>query len=229
VVRLLFLPLLFTASLFAQTGDNVLLVVNRNSEVSRKIGEYYRPRRSVPIRNVCTLSTTTAEEIDWKTYLTGIEQPIAACLKKERLVEKVLYIVTTLGVPLKVDGPGSGPMSEHAAVDSELALLYGKLKGEKYQRMGWVPNPLFMKRDAPFRHPAFPLYAVTRLAAYDFNDVKAMIDRSLAAATAASSSSTCNPKRTTSATTGCAPPPCSCPPHAPRSRKPRACSTTSET
>ena len=181
MVRLLFLSLLFTASLFAQTGDNVLLVVNRNSEVSRQIGEYYRPRRSVPIRNVCTLSTTTAEEIDWKTYLTGIEQPIAACLKKERLVEKVLYIVTTLGVPLKVDGPGSGPMSEHAAVDSELALLYGKLKGEKYQRMGSVPNPLFMKRDAPFRHPAFPLYAVTRLAAYDFNDVKAMIDRSLAA------------------------------------------------
>ncbi len=47
--------------------------------------------------------------------------------------------------------------------------------------MGWVPNPMFMKRDTPFQHPAIPIYVVTRLAAYDLNDVKAMIDRSLAA------------------------------------------------
>ena len=38
-----------------------------------------------------------------------------------------------------------------------------------------------MRRDAPFQHPAFPIYLVTRLAAYDLADVKAMIDRSLAA------------------------------------------------
>ena len=38
-----------------------------------------------------------------------------------------------------------------------------------------------MQRDAPFRHPAFPIYLVTRLAAYDLADVKAMIDRSLQA------------------------------------------------
>jgi uncharacterized protein (TIGR03790 family) len=33
----------------------------------------------------------------------------------------------------------------------------------------------------PFRHPQFPIYMVTRLAAYNFTDVKAMIDRGLAA------------------------------------------------
>ncbi|MBS1856424.1 MAG: TIGR03790 family protein [Acidobacteria bacterium] len=179
--RLAVLILLAACVLPAQTGENVLLVVNRNSPVSRQIADYYRPRRSVPVRNVCTLDTTTQEEIDWKTYLSGIEQPIAACLKKQQLVEKVLYIVTTLGVPLKVDGGGSGTMSEHASVDSELALLYGKLKGATFPRMGWLPNPMFMKRDLPFRHPMIPIYAVTRLAAYDLDDVKAMIDRSLAA------------------------------------------------
>src|SRR5208282_4248293 len=41
--------------------------------------------------------------------------------------------------------------------------------------------PFFGKRDVPFRHPQFPIYLVTRLAAYDWTDVKAMIDRSLAA------------------------------------------------
>jgi len=184
LVRYALLPLLLfplVATVSAQTGDNVLLVVNRNSEISHQISAYYRPRRSVPLRNVCTINTVTDEEINWRTYVSGIEEPVAECLKKAQLVEQVLYIVTTMGVPLKVDGPGSGNISEHASVDSELALLYGKLKGAKVQRMGWVANPMYMRRETPFQHPAIPIYVVTRLAAYDLNDVKAMIDRSLAA------------------------------------------------
>jgi uncharacterized protein (TIGR03790 family) len=66
-------------------------------------------------------------------------------------------------------------------VDSELALLYARLKGSEFARPGPVANPFFRKRDAPFRHPQFAMYLVTRLAAYDFADVKAMIDHSLAA------------------------------------------------
>ena len=179
-MRFVFL-LIFALPILAQTGENLLLVINRNSDISRQIGDYYRPRRSVPLKNVCAISTTAAEEIDWKTYLSEIEEPVAGCLRKGQLVEKVLYIVTTLGVPLKVDGPGAATMAEHASVDSELALLYGKLKGASYPRPGWVSNPFYRKRDTPMQHPVIPIYVVTRLAAYDLADVKAMIDRSLAA------------------------------------------------
>lgn len=66
-------------------------------------------------------------------------------------------------------------------MDSELALLYGKMTGLKFPRAGVVPNPFFMQRDAPFQHSRFPIYLVTRLAAWDLADVKAMIDRSLEA------------------------------------------------
>jgi uncharacterized protein (TIGR03790 family) len=180
VFLVLFL-LAVVSSLHAQTGQNVLLVVNKKSPVSRQIADYYRPRRSVPVPNVCYLDTTPDEEISWQIYQEQIERPVGDCLKKAGLQEKVLYIVTTLGVPLKVDGPGAGVQAEHASVDSELTLLYAKLKGSKFQRAGGVPNPFFMKRDAPFQHKQFPIYLVTRLAAYDFADVKAMIDRSLAA------------------------------------------------
>ena len=114
-------------------------------------------------------------------YEREIEQPIAACLKAGRLTEKVLYIVTTLGVPLKIPGSGSGPTSESASVDSELTLLYRKMKGAKVARTGNIPNPFFNRRDQPFAHPAFDIYLVTRLAAYDVAGVKAMIDRSLRA------------------------------------------------
>lgn len=165
----------------AQSGDQVLLVVNRRSEDSLGIADYYRPRRSVPLKNVCYLETTTEEEISWETYLGQIERPIAACLAEGGMRDKILYIATTLGVPLKVTGGGSGMLAEVSSVDSELALLYGKMTGLKFSRVGGVANPFFMQRDAPFQHPRFPIYLVTRLAAWDLADVKAMIDRSLAA------------------------------------------------
>ena len=176
-----FLILLTTSTLLAQTGENVLLVVNGNDAASREIGEYYRTRRNIPARNVCTLAAPPEEEIDWTAYHQAIERPVGDCLKKNGLQEKTLYIVTTMGVPLKVSGAGSGFMAEYASVDSELTLLYAKLKGGKFQRVGSVPNPLFMKRDEPFQHTRFPIYLVTRLAGYDVNDVKGMIDRALIA------------------------------------------------
>jgi len=166
--------------LHAQTGANVLLVVNRRDPVSAQVAAYYQPRRLVPARNVCTIDTAPTEEILWRTYETEIERPVANCLKQAGLTEQVLYIVTTLGVPLKIDGlGGSLDDAEHASVDSELTLLYSKLKGATYPRRGTVPNPFFMKRDTPFKHPLFPIYLVTRLGANGFADVKAMIDRSL--------------------------------------------------
>lgn len=165
----------------AQSSESVLLVVNGNSAASRQIADYYRARRAIPARNICHLATVSDEEITWETYERQIERPIGECLKKAGLQEKVLYIVTTLGLPLKVDGLGSGMAAEHASVDSELTLLYGKLKGVQVNRAGALRNPFFGKRDSPFQHPQFPIYLVTRLAAYDVADVKAMIDRAAAA------------------------------------------------
>jgi uncharacterized protein (TIGR03790 family) len=174
--------LLFAASLplCAQTGQQVLLVGNSKDPVSRQIVDYYRPRRSVPMANVCWLSTTSNEEVEWNVYEREIEGPVGDCLKKAGLEEKVLYIVTTLGVPLKIDGT-AGLAANRGSVDSELALLYSKLHGKKFERAGMINNPFFSNRDEPFRHPQFPVYLVTRLAAYDWPDVKAMIDHGLAA------------------------------------------------
>jgi uncharacterized protein (TIGR03790 family) len=168
-------------SLDAQNGENVLVVVNRNDATSLRIGEYYQSRRSVPAQNICRIETVTDEDISWKIYESEIEQPIGECLKNAGLREKVLYIVTTLGVPLKMTGGEGGPNTENASVDSELTLLYSKMKGATYPRAGPLRNPYFGQRDAPFRHPAYPIYLVTRLSGWNFTEVKAMIDRALAA------------------------------------------------
>jgi uncharacterized protein (TIGR03790 family) len=157
-----------------------LVVVNRNSPLSRSIAEYYTRRRSIPATNVCSIAASVDETVSRAAFDSTIAAPVGACLTSRRLTEAILYIVTTQGVPLRIEGT-SGLSGTAAAVDSELTLLYRTLHGGKVDIAQSVPNPFFRQQDATFRHPQFPMYLVTRLAAYDFAGVKALIDRSLAA------------------------------------------------
>ena len=177
------LPLMLLASSLARAQDahTVLLVVNDNSSLSKNIGDYYARRRSIPQTNICHIRTTEDEEISRDIFNRQIAAPIAGFLRSGGLVDRVLYIVTTMGVPLKIKGTGNMD-GDAAAVDSELTLLYLDMKrGTPHAIRGSIPNPFFGKKDAPFTHPQFPIYLVTRLAAYDFDGVKAIIDRSLEA------------------------------------------------
>ncbi len=172
----------FLATACGQSPDRVLLVVNDNSPLSRAIGDYYAHARNIPSRNICHLKTTAEETVDREIFIREIAGPIGDFLRKQGLQDSIYYIVTTGGLPLKIPGTG-GLNATSASVDSELALLYSDLRdGKPHALAGPIPNPFFGKRDQPFSHPQFPIYLVTRLAAYDLDGVKAMIDRSLHAA-----------------------------------------------
>ncbi len=138
-------------------------------------------KRSIPGGNLCVIDTPDTNEVERAVYDKDIEPVIGKCLTGRNLTESILYIVTTDGVPLRILGNDNKLQNNAAAVDSELTLLYQKLKGVTIALDGPVQNPFFGKRDAPFRHPQFPIYMVTRLAGNDIADVKAMIDRGMMA------------------------------------------------
>jgi uncharacterized protein (TIGR03790 family) len=175
------LLLFVAATAWGQTAENVLVVVNKRSTVSQRIGQYYVHKREIPLANVCNIDTEEKETIERPVYTKEIEGLIGGCLEKDGLHESILYIVLTQGVPLRVTGPDNGLQSEIASVDSELTLLYLKMRGKTFPVAGPLNNPFFGHVDAPFRHPNFPMYLVTRLAGYDFKDVQALIDRSMVA------------------------------------------------
>jgi uncharacterized protein (TIGR03790 family) len=165
----------------AQTPNQVLVVVNQKSPTSRRIGEYYMHQRGIPAANLCAIETTPQETIARPVYEREIEAPIGQYLKKRGLQETILYIVLTSGVPLRISGTGEQRTTDASAVDSELTLLYQRLHGAVIPLNGPVRNPFFARRDTPFTHPAFPMYLVTRLDAYTFADMKALVDRALQA------------------------------------------------
>jgi len=176
----------------AQSPSQVLVVVNKRSVASREIGEYYIRKRGVPLANLCVIDTEARETVQRAVYAKEIEAPVGTFLRTHGLRESILYIVLTTGVPIRIwtsNGRSDTQESDEASVDSELTLLYARLHGSAAPLPGPFPNPFFQQRDTPFRHPVFPMYLVTRLDAYTMADMKALVDRSLAAQTSAASKS----------------------------------------
>jgi uncharacterized protein (TIGR03790 family) len=178
------LAFLFSVCAFAQGPENVLLVVNKDSKISRAVGEYYRERRGVPAEQVCFIRTRDEEAIDRGTFDDQIRRPLLGCLERGKLQDRVLYIVLTKGVPLTIKGESD--QHDNASVDSELTLLYQDLAKRPHALRGSLPNPYFNAnvrgRFVRFSHKNFPIYLVTRLDGYDLADVRGLIDRALSPA-----------------------------------------------
>jgi uncharacterized protein (TIGR03790 family) len=180
-VRYLFIAALAACAAAAANAagpDNVLVLVNDASPLSRTVAQYYAGQRHIPLGNVCHIRASAHEEIGRAEYQVTIVRPLAGFLRSHNLVESVLYIVTTAGVPLKING-SQGLAGDAASVDSELAVLYADLHGPQHRLPGPLRNPFFGRRDTAFGHPQFPMYLVTRLAGYDFPDIRGIIDRAL--------------------------------------------------
>jgi uncharacterized protein (TIGR03790 family) len=154
--------LLFAVPIYA----NVLVVINENSPESVQIGNYYASARN--IKHICRIKTADAETISREAFESEILKPVAAYLRLHSLQDEVLYIVTTRGVPMIVDGD---------SVDSKLALTYRYLLTGSIPYQVRIENPYFTVGDKfqPFTRKDFDIYLVTRLIALE------LVDQALAA------------------------------------------------
>ena len=179
-ISLLLAPL---TSVFAQTAENVLVVVNENSDASVLIGEYYAERRGVPPDQVIRINTEATDEISRADFSSQIEDPISLWLRRNRAQDRILYIVLTKGVPLRISGT-VGRNGTLSSVDSDLTLLYRRMTGSTVPSGGRLANPYFVAdgdiSNAPlFSHETHDIYLVTRLDGFTVEDVLGMIDRGL--------------------------------------------------
>ena len=172
------------ARAFGQSADNVLVVINDASPVSVQVGEYYIRKRAIAQDHVIRLKTVTTEGIARTDFDKTIHGPIADYLNKSDLVDKILYIVLTKGVPLRIEGT-SGLAGTIASVDSELTLLYRRMVGSLPAPVsGRITNPYFLEEKPiseakPFTRFTSDIYLVTRLDGYTVDDITKLIDRGM--------------------------------------------------
>lgn len=164
-------------------ADRVLVLINRNSPESVEIGSYYVKRRHIPRENVVFLKIRTDNNIPMAEYLSGIVAPVRQGLSTTK--NKIDFIVTTKGVPIRLDNDGGYSVDGYlATLNLRIAPIRESVAGlsaaEQSKEIQKAKNPYFNKRES-FSHAKFNMYLVTRLDGYTAADAKALVDRSLAA------------------------------------------------
>jgi uncharacterized protein (TIGR03790 family) len=174
-----------SSNAYGQSPENVAVVINESHEGSRQVGDYYVQRRRIPASNVITVKSSSDDIIDRAAYVATIEEPIAAALSRANLQDRILYLVLTKGLPLRIAGT-AGNDGTGASVDSELALLYRKMSGVAVLTRGRVDNPYFVGEGdpgsaPPFTHRDFDIFLVSRLDGFTIEDARGLVDRAAAA------------------------------------------------
>jgi len=156
--------------------DDVAVVVNTNSGTSLAIGAYFQNARSIPSVNMVYVSVDTAEEIDTTTF-DLLRSQVESHLTISGLTNSINYIVTTKGVPLKVNrGDTISTGSPSASVESELMLLLGGYS-HYIGANGRITSPYYYQ-SVHFSRSQFGIYLVTRLDGYTLQQVLDLIDKS---------------------------------------------------
>jgi uncharacterized protein (TIGR03790 family) len=172
------------APVYAQSGENVAVVINDASPASQRIGEYYARKRGIPSANVIHIQAPTTEEVTPQEFASTIEGPIGAAFTRGDLEDRILYIVLTKDVPLRIKGTG-GQNGTVASVDSELTLLYRRMMGALTAAAGPLTNPYYLNTSPvaaakPFTHTDYDIYLVTRLDAFTVDEALRLVDKAAA-------------------------------------------------
>jgi uncharacterized protein (TIGR03790 family) len=181
-MKISILTLLLGLSFFSVSQSvhyqDVAVIVNDNSQTSIDIGNYFQNARNIPNQNMIHVSAPTVEEIDSAEFEL-IRVQIQDYLLNNNLADSINYLVTTKGLPLKIDANCFDSIAggiSCASFDSELCLILSPNANEIGQS-GSSPNPIF-NQIQHFSREAAGIFLVTRLTGYTKQDIYNLIDRS---------------------------------------------------
>src|SRR5262249_18729156 len=120
----------------ALESSQVVVLVNKDTEISSQVARMYQQARSIPSTHVLTLSLGANRQITPSQYWTKAALPIRKYLDAN---PEIRCIVTTSGVPYVIQATDG--KDEGAAFDSELAAVLLEEPGSQKRRQ---PNPLYI-------------------------------------------------------------------------------------
>jgi uncharacterized protein (TIGR03790 family) len=160
-----------------QDYSDVGVLINNQSEASRTIGWAFVSARNISIERVFLFtneSTPSSETINRDQFNTYFAEPLSLMLANRNLTEELNFLVTTKGIPLRING---GP--DKASFDQEISLLEGWYHsdiGSDY----WIYHtygPLAGKELEAFSREDYGFYLVTRLTGYDIQTALELIEK----------------------------------------------------
>lgn len=158
-----------------EESKRVLVLANQNSTESLEIARYYMAKRSIPSENLVTVNCPDKEDITQDDFQSMIAQPVRVAINK--LGHSIDYIVMTHGIPLRFNaGYGYSVDGGLVGMDSKVPAILSPDPSS----IRAAQSPYFGLSEH-FSHAKFDMYLVTRLDGYSLEDIKALIDHSVAA------------------------------------------------
>jgi len=160
-------------------GD-VAVVINNQSADSVTIGMAFAVARNIPAERILLLtneSTPTGETITSAQFTTYFADPISTMISERNLTD-LNVLVTTKGVPLRVNGATNA----RAAFDAELALIDGPFAASIFADWYAASNygSAAGQEMKAFSRAEQGYYLVTRLTGYDVETALGLIDKATA-------------------------------------------------
>lgn len=158
--------------------SDVGVLINNQSEVSKTIGYAFASARNISSDRVFLFTdeaTPTAETITPDQFDTYFAEPLRQMIADRNLTTELNYLVTTKGIPLRLNGPGNG----RAAFDSEIGLVNGAFNSTIHQNW-WATHtygPAGQQEMSEFSRSDEGFYLVTRLTGYTTETALGLIDK----------------------------------------------------
>jgi len=171
------IPEPFTFLSFINYSD-VGILINNNSQDSKTIGFAFVAARNISPERIFLFdndSTPTGETINPEQFDTYFADPLRDMISDRNLTTELNYLVTTKGVPLRINGPGNGA----ASFDSEIALINGAYNSTIHQNW-WASHtygPGAGEEMKMFSRQEEGFYLVTRLTGYSVDTALGLIDK----------------------------------------------------
>ncbi len=171
------IPETFTFLNYIDYSD-VGVLINNKSEASKTIGYAFVAARNISPNHIFLFdndSTPTAETIDPTQFDIYFAEPLREMISDRNLTTELNYLVTTKGIPLRINGPGNGK----AAFDSEIGLINGAFNSTIHQNW-WSSHtygPGAGEEMKQFSRQEEGFYLVTRLTGYTVDTALGLIDK----------------------------------------------------
>ena len=156
--------------------SDVGVLINNKSSVSQTIGWAFVNARNISLDHVFFFDlegTPTAETINRDQFDTYFADPYRVWIGSNNRTLELNYLVTTKGVPLRINGDGK------ASFDSEIGLIGGLYDGSMGNNW-WTTHgygPLAGKEMESFSRVKYGFFLVTRLTGYTVDTALGLIDK----------------------------------------------------
>lgn len=140
---------------------DVAILANANSPESLAVAHYYAARRDIPATHIIPLDLPFRDILTRREYEDLVVIPLRRALEDRKLSSSIRVIVTTYGIPLRVDAPQLSALERRWLADAQSLV---KANRARLEQLNTEFGKLVPRSLSPSDTPPFPMQDILEIA-----------------------------------------------------------------